>query len=504
METLSLLGQGFSTALTPGNVFATFIGCLLGQLIGILPGIGPAAGIALLLPIIFGVKATTALMMLTGIMYGAMYGGTLTSVLINVPGEAASVMTAVDGHQLAKHGRAGAALSVAAIGSFLAGLGAVIVLAFLCPILGGFALKFNAPEFFLLATLGLTMTASLGSGSALKALLMAVLGLMVALVGTDPMAGTMRLTFGEVELMDGIDFIPVAVGIFGIGEVLSSLEASQAEDVKPIRTKLKDLWLTAQDWADCRMAIVRGGTIGFLVGLMPGVGPVVASMLAYAIERRASKHPERFGQGALDAVAAAESANNSAVHGAMVPMLSLGIPASPATAVLLAALILLGIRPGPMLMSQQPELVWGLIASMMIGNIMLIFMNLPFAPAFAAVLRVPYAYLAPGILVVSLVGSFATTLSIFNVGVTILFGVIGYLMIKFNLPRAPIVLAIVLAPLLESALRQSLMLSSGSPLIFVQRPIAAVLLVLVVISLILPMLRGRKKEIKEADLEGEL
>jgi putative tricarboxylic transport membrane protein len=503
METLSLLGQGFSTALTPGNLFATFIGCLLGQFIGILPGIGPAAGIALLLPITFGVKATTALMMLTGIMYGAMYGGTLTSVLINVPGEAASVMTAVDGHQLAKQGRAGAALSVAAIGSFIAGIGAVLLLAFLCPILGGFALKFNAPEFFLLATLGLTMTASLGSGSAVKALLMAVFGLMVALVGTDPMAGTVRLTFGEIELMDGIDFIPVAVGIFGIGEVLSSLEASQA-DVMPIKTKLKDLWLTAKDWADCRMAIVRGGIVGFLVGLMPGVGPVVASMLAYVIERRASKHPERFGKGALDAVAAAESANNSAVHGAMVPMLSLGIPASPATAVLLAALVLLGIRPGPMLMTQQPDLVWGLIASMIIGNVMLIFMNLPLAPAFAAVLRVPYDYLAPGILVISLVGAFATTLSLFNVGITILFGVIGYLMMKFNLPRAPIVLAIVLAPLMESALRQSLMLSSGSPLIFVQRPIAAVLLVLVTVSLILPFFRRKKAEVKEEDLEGEL
>lgn len=503
METLGLLAHGFSTALTPENLFATFIGCLLGQFIGILPGIGPAAGIALLLPITFGVKATTALMMLSGIMYGAMYGGTLTSVLINVPGEAASVMTAVDGHQLAKQGRAGAALSVAAIGSFSAGIGAVLLLAFLCPILGDFALKFNAPEFFLLATLGLTMTASLGSGSAVKALLMAVFGIMVALVGTDPMVGTVRLTFGELELMDGIDFIPVAVGIFGIGEVLSSLEPSQA-DVIPIKTKLKDLWLTAKDWADCRMAIFRGGVVGFLVGLMPGVGPVVASMLAYVIERRCSKHPERFGKGALDAVAATESANNSAVHGAMVPMLALGIPGSAATAVLLAALVLLGIRPGPMLMTQQADLVWGLIASMLIGNIMLIFMNLPFAPAFAMVLRVPYDYLAPGILVVSLVGAFATTLSLFNVGITIFFGIIGYLMIKFNLPRAPIVLAIVLAPMMESALRQSLMLSSGSPMIFIQRPIAAVLLVLVFVSLSLPFFRRKNVEAKGDELDGTI
>jgi len=315
------------------------------------------------------------------------------------------------------------------------------------------------------------------------------------------MVGTVRLTFGEIELMDGIDFIPVAVGIFGIGEVLSSLEPSQT-DVIPIKTKLKDLWLTARDWADCRMAILRGGIVGFLVGLMPGVGPVVASMLAYVIERRASKHPERFGKGALDAVAAAESANNSAVHGAMVPMLALGIPGSAATAVLLAALVLLGIRPGPMLMTQQPDLVWGLIASMLIGNVMLIFMNLPLAPAFAAVLRVPYYYLAPGILVVSLVGAFATTLSLFNVGITILFGVIGYLMMKFNLPRAPVVLAIVLAPMMESALRQSLMLSSGSPLIFVQRPIAAVLLVFVLVSLSLPLFRRKKVEARGDELDG--
>ena len=501
METLGLLGHGFAMALTPANLLATFIGCLLGQMIGILPGIGPAAGIALLLPITFGVPATTALMMLSGIMYGAMYGGTLTSVLINVPGEAASVMTAVDGHQLAKQGRAGAALSIAAIGSFMAGVGAVALLAFLCQVLGGFALNFNAPEFFLLATLGLTTTASLGSGSTSKALLMAIFGLMVALVGTDPMTGLPRLTFGEMELMDGIDFIPVAVGIFGIGEVLASLETSRT-DVSVIKTRLQDLWITWQDFAACRMAILRGGVVGFLVGLMPGVGPVVASMLAYAVEQRASKHPERFGKGALDAVAAAESANNSAVQAAMIPMLALGIPASAATAVLLAALVLLGIRPGPMLMTQQSDLVWGLIASMFIGNFMLVVMNLPMAPLFAASLRFPYDFLAPGILVVSLVGAFATTLSLFNVGITIFFGLVGYLMMKFNLPRAPVVLAIVLAPLMESSLRQSLMLSLGSPMIFLQRPISAVLLVLVLGSLAMPIFRRNKVAAKGDDLDG--
>jgi putative tricarboxylic transport membrane protein len=497
MESLTSLGHGFGTALTPGNLLFTFVGCLLGQLIGVLPGIGPAAGIALLLPITFGIPPTSALVMLTGIMYGAMYGGTLTSVLINVPGEAASVMTAVDGHQLARQGRAGAALSIAAIGSFLAGVGAVSLVVFLTPVLAGFALSFNAPEFFLLATLGLTATASLGSGSTLKSLLMAVLGLTVALIGTDPMTGAARLTFGEPELLDGIDFIPVAVGIFGIGEVLASLESRQT--LVPLATRLRDLWLTARDWAECRMAVLRGGSVGFLVGLMPGVGPVVSSMLAYAVEQRASKHPERFGRGALDAVAASEAANNSAVHAAMVPMLALGIPASPATAVLLAALVLLGIRPGPMLMTQQADLVWALIASMFIGNAMLLVMNLPLAPAFAATLRIPYEFLAPAILVISLVGSYATTLSFFNMGVTIVFGVIGYLMIKFGLPRAPVVLAIVLAPIWESSLRQSLMLSLGSPAIFVQRPIAVVLLLMVIVSLVLPFFRGGKKA---ADADG--
>jgi putative tricarboxylic transport membrane protein len=485
MESLELLGQGFATAFTPFNLSLIFVGVLIGQIIGALPGIGPAAGMALLLPLTFGLPPVTAIMMLAGIMYGGMYGGTLTSVLVNVPGEAASVMTAVDGYQIARNGRAGAALSVAAIGSFLAGVSAVIAVVFITPPLSEFALKFNAPEYFLLAALGITATASLGGSSAIKALLAALLGLFISLVGTDPAAGIPRLTFGQIKLLEGIDFLPVAIGIFGIAEVLSSLE--RAQDLQPIRARLRDMWLTAQEWAESRMAIVRGGLVGFVVGIMPGAGPTIASMIAYVTERRFSRHPERFGKGAIDAVAAAESANNAASHGACIPMLALGIPGSASTAVLLAALILHGIRPGPMLMTEQAPLVWGLIASMFIGNVMLLIINLPLAPMFASLLRVPYVYLAPGILMVSLVGAYASTLDFATVWICLVFGVVGWFMMKLDIPRAPLVLALVLAPLLEVSLRQSLLLSYGSVGIFVERPFSAILLVLVIASLVLPI-----------------
>ncbi|MCS0504288.1 tripartite tricarboxylate transporter permease [Ancylobacter mangrovi] len=485
MDALASLAQGFAVAGTPTNLLFVLIGVTLGQIIGALPGIGPSAGMALLLPVTFGLEPVTALVMLSGIMYGGMYGGTLTSVLVNVPGEAASVMTAVDGNQLARQGRAGQALAAAAIGSFIAGIGAVAALVFLTPALAAFALSFSAPEYFLLALLGITATASLGTGSAMKAMIGATLGLMIALVGTDPILGTPRLTFGSLELMEGIDFLPVAIGIFGIAEILVSMEQRQA--AQAVRTQLKDMWLSAKDWAECRMAILRGGIVGFLIGLMPGAGPTVAALLAYVVEKKASPHPERFGHGALDGVAAAESANNSAAHGAMVPMLALGIPGSASTAVLLAALVLLGIRPGPMLLTEQADLVWGLIASMFIGNVILLVINLPLAPLFASVLRIPYSYLVPGILVVSLVGAYAISLSLFNVGLTLFFGMVGYLLIRADIPRAPLVLAVVLAPLMESSLRQSLMLSEGSLVIFVQRPLAAILALLVIGSLALPL-----------------
>jgi len=490
MSTIDLLAQGFATVFTFKSLAFIFLGVLIGQIIGALPGIGPSAGMALLLPLTFGLDPATAIMMLAGIMYGGQYGGTLTSVLINVPGEASGVMTAVDGHQMAKAGRAGAALSIAAIGSFLAGIGAVAAVAFITPALSAFALRFNAPEYFLLAVLGITAAASLG-GSPVRALMAATLGLMIALVGADPVTGAPRLTFDQPALFEGIDFIPVAIGVFGIAEVLSSLE--RAHDMQPIRTRLKDMWLTAAEWAESRIAILRGGFIGLLVGIMPGAGASVASMLAYVTERRFSRRPERFGKGAIDGVAAAEAANNASAHGATIPMLALGIPGSASTAVLLAALVLHGVRPGPMLMQQEATLVWGLIASMFVGNVFLLVINLPLAPLCASLLRVPYVFLAPGILVLSLVGAYAATLDMGTVWMCLVFGVLGWLMIKFDIPRPPLVLALVLAQLLETSIRQSLLLSFGSLEIFVERPIAAFLLVLVAGSILLPVVGALRR-----------
>ncbi|GGC10395.1 hypothetical protein GCM10011363_28850 [Marivita lacus] len=481
---LDQLFIGFATALEPNNLLFIFLGVLIGQIVGALPGLGPSAGMALLLPLTFGLEPVTAVMMLAGIMYGAQYGGTLTSVLIAVPGEASGVMTAVDGNAMARKGRAGAALSISAIGSFIAGIGSVMAVALLAPPLASFGLKFNAPEYFLLALLGILAIGSLG-GSPLKSLGAALIGLMIALIGVDPLTGTPRLSFDQPTLMKGIDFIPVVIGVFGIAEVLASLE--RIESVQPIRTRLRDMWLTKADWMKCRFSIVRGGAIGLFVGIMPGAGASIASLLAYLTERKFSSTPEDFGKGAIDGVAAAEAANNAASHGAAIPMLSLGIPGSASTAILLAALILHGIRPGPQLMMQESVLVWGLIASMFVGNLFLLILNLPLAPVFAALLRIPYVYLAPAILGVSLVGAYAATLDITTVWMSLFFGVLGYLMIKFDVPRPPLVLALVLASLMEMSLRQALLLSFGSPMIFVERPISLILLTAVIAALLLPV-----------------
>lgn len=490
---------GFGTALDPQNLLFIFLGVLIGQVVGALPGLGPSAGMALLLPLTFGLEPVTAVMMLAGIMYGAQYGGTLTSVLINVPGEASGVMTAVDGNAMARKGRAGAALSISAIGSFIAGIGAVLAVALLAPPLASFGLKFNAPEYFFLALLGILAMGSLGA-SPIKSLAAGVLGLMIALIGVDPLTGAPRLNFDSPVLVKGIDFIPVAIGVFGIAEVLASLE--RLDSVKPIRTRLRDMWLTAEDWSKCRFSILRGGLIGLFVGIMPGAGASIASLLAYLTERRFSSTPETFGKGAIDGVAAAEAANNAASHGATIPMLSLGIPGSASTAILLAALILHGIRPGPQLMAQESALVWGLIASMFIGNLFLLILNLPLAPVFAALLRIPYVLLAPAILGVSLVGAYAATLDMATVWMSLAFGVLGYAMMKFDIPRPPLVLALVLASLMEMSLRQALLLSFGSPMIFVERPISAILLVAVLVALFLPVLSALRRRRAAAAARG--
>ncbi|MFN3614155.1 MAG: tripartite tricarboxylate transporter permease [Rubrimonas sp.] len=485
MDILSGLAGGFAVAATPEALLFIVIGVVIGQVVGALPGIGGSAGMALLLPLTFSMNPVTALMMLSGIMYGSMYGNSLSAVLLNVPGDSASVMTAVEGNKMARQGLAGKALSLSAVASFLAGTASVVALAVATPLLAAFALRFSSPEYFLLALLGIVATASFGGGSPVKALLAAALGLMLALIGVDPVSGATRLTFGSVNLLDGIDFLPVAIGLFGVAEILLSLE----KRVQPVvmAARLRDLWPRWADFVETRAAMLRGGIIGFGIGVMPGAGPTVAAFLAYIAERRFSRRPERFGEGAPDGVTASEASNNAAVTGAMAPMLSLGIPGSASTAVLLAAFVLLGFRPGPMLMTQQADLVWALIASMFIGNLVLLALNLPLAPIFASLLRIPYVYLAPVVLSLSMVGAYATTNSLFTVGLTLSFGAVGYVMAKARIPRAPVVLALVLAPLMESALRQSLTLSRGSLSIFVDRPIAAVLLVVVAAALVWPV-----------------
>jgi putative tricarboxylic transport membrane protein len=375
---------------------------------------------------------------------------------------------------------------MAAIGSFLGGTLTIFVLIFAAFWISRFATNFTPPEYFLLAALGITATASMGEGSAIKALVMAVFGLMLALVGTDPMLGAERLTFGQIRLFDGIDFLPVAIGVFGVAEVLVSMENILKLD--PIRTRVRDMWPRWKDWVECRMAILRGSAVGFVLGMLPGVGPTASTFIAYAVERRFTRQPEKFGKGALDAVASVESANNSCVVGTMVPMLTLGIPGSGLTAVLLAAFVLQGIRPGPLLMTDQPDLFWGLIASMFIGNLILLVINLPLAPFFASILRIPYIYMAPAILLLSVIGAYATNLQLFTAGLTLVFGFLGYLMIKAKLPRAPLILGLVLAPIMEQSLRQSLLMSRGSLDIFVTRPLALALLILVVLSLLYPFL----------------
>jgi putative tricarboxylic transport membrane protein len=492
---LSDLLLGFSIALTPTNLLFAFLGVLLGTIIGALPGIGPSAGIAVLLPVTFGMAPVTAMIMLAGIYYGAMYGGTITSVLINTPGESASVMTTLDGYQMALKGRAGAALGMAAIGSFIAGTVSVVLLMVAAPPLADLAVTFGPPEYFALMLLGLTTLASLTGGSMLKGLLVGVMGLMLGTIGIDLMIGEPRFTFENVNLMDGLDFLPVAVGLFAIGELLFNLY--QPVRAEPIKAKLSGLLPTRQDWRDSYGAVTRGTVIGFFVGMLPGAGATIASFLAYAAEKRVSKRPEMFGTGVIEGVAAPESANNSASTGALIPLMALGIPGSGTTAVMLGALTLYGMQPGPLLMSTHPDVFWGLVASMYIGNVMLLILNLPLAPAFASILRVPYDVLIPIIIGIALVGVYSVENSLFNVGVAIVFGGLGFVMRIYGYPAAPLVLALVLGPMLERALRQSLQMSLGSLSIFVTRPVSAAILALALLAVLLPLIAWARAALRK-------
>jgi putative tricarboxylic transport membrane protein len=485
IETLNNLYLGFSVALSPNVLLYAFVGCIIGTLVGVLPGIGPLAGISLLLPASFGLDATSAIVLLAGIYYGAMYGGSTTSILMRIPGEAASVMTCVDGYAMTRKGRAGPALAIAAVGSYIAGTVSIIGLMFLAPPLASFALRFGPPEYTALLLLGLLVLAYMSGGSMLKALAMAALGLLFGMIGIDPMTGFFRFHYGLVELGDGIGVVPVAVGLFGLSEIL--LTAGQAKPPEVIKPKLRELLPSREEWRDSAWPIARGTVLGFLIGIIPGSAHIISSFVSYAAERRLSSHPERFGHGAIEGVAGPESANNSATSGAFVPMLALGVPSGPIPAVMIAAMMVHGISPGPLLIQQQPALFWGFIASMYVGNVVLLVLNLPLVGLFVNVLRIPYPLLYPAILVFSVVGVYAVNGSVVDVWIMILMGLLGYCLRKFDFETAPIVLGLVLAPMLEMSFRQSLSMSSGSYAIFVNRPIALAMLALGLALLLLSL-----------------
>jgi putative tricarboxylic transport membrane protein len=488
MDVFNGLMQGFAVALTPMNLALCLAGCFLGTVVGVLPGLGPPATIAMLLPLTFKMDPTGAMIMLAGIYYGAKYGGSTTSILLNVPGESASVVTCLDGYQMARKGRAGAALGMSAIASFIAGTFGVVALMVIAPPLAKLTLAFSSPEYFALMVLGLAMVVLLAGDSLTKALLAMMLGLWIASMGTDLFSATSRFTFGQIELLGGIDFVIVAIGIFAVGEVMANMEPEKPLDMLPVPKGLKNLMPTWQDMKDCRFAFVNGSVLGFLIGILPGAGSTISSFLCYGIEKAVSKHPEKFGTGVIEGVAAPEGANNAETAGALVPLLTLGIPGSGTTAILLAALVLWGFKPGPLFIQDSPALFWGLVASMYIGNLVLLILNLPLVALFAQLLKMPGYLMYPLILGVSIVGVYTANSSLFQLGLMVGFGLLGYLMRKLDFPTAPLILGLVLGDSMEKALRQSLMMSQGD-LSILFRPIPAALLLIAAFLLIVPLVK---------------
>jgi putative tricarboxylic transport membrane protein len=483
MQVLDSLFLGFSVALQPDVLFYAFVGCLVGTLVGMLPGIGPLAGVSILLPLTFGLDPTKAIVMLAGIYYGSQYGGSTTSILLRIPGEAASVMTCIDGNAMAKKGRGGAALCIAAVGSFVAGTFGVVMLTLIAPPLATFALRFGPPEYTALLVLGLIFLAYMSTSSLPRTLLMAAFGLLLGTIGIDVMTGHFRFSFDIAELGDGIGIVPVAVGLFGLGEILSTPSRNVNANVQS--PKLRELLPTREEWRQSQWPIARGSVLGFFIGIIPGSAHIISSFVSYALERRISKKPEEFGKGAVAGVAGPESANNSASTGAFVPMLALGIPTGPVIAVLMAALLIHGVPPGPTLVNDHPKLFWGFVASMYVGNLMLLALNLPLVSAFVNVLRIPYAYLYPMIIMFCVIGVYEVNRSIVDVWIMLIMGVVGYGLKKFNFDPAPLVLGLVIAPIFEMSLRQSLIMSGGSWEIFLHRPIALVLLMICLVLLAL-------------------
>jgi putative tricarboxylic transport membrane protein len=503
MGALDGLIHGLGEALTLANLFWVFVGCFAGTLVGVLPGLGPPATIAMLLPLTVTLEPASGLIMMAGIYYGAKYGGSTTSILLNVPGESASVVTCLDGYEMAKQGRAGPALGIAAISSFIAGTIGVIGLAFLAPIVARWAIRFGPPEFFSLMMLGLAAVVFLGGSSVLKGFLSAAMGLLIATIGVDIISGKSRFTFGQLELLDGVEFIALSIGVFAIGEVLVNIEKQGGGAVFSLPKRLRDYLPSLADLRACRFAFAQSSIIGFVIGALPGAGSTVAAFVSYIVEKRVSKHPEKFGQGAIEGVAAPEGANNSETGGAMIPLLTLGIPGSGTTAVMLGALILYGLQPGPLLFTEHPDIVWPIIASMFIGNVVLLVLNLPLVPAWASILRLPYYVIYPGILIVSVIGVYSVNGSMFDVWMLAAFGALGYVMRKLDIPAPPLVLAFVLGPLAERALRQSMVMSQNSPEIFLTRPLSAALLALSVAMLIGPLFGSVRQFRRQVLDEGE-
>lgn len=475
MDAFSGLITGFSVILTLKNLYLCFLGSMIGTLVGVLPGVGPLAALALLLPITFTLSPVGGMAMLASIFYGAMYGGSTTSVLLNIPGEAASVVTCIDGHQMAKQGRAGPALGIAAIGSFIAGTFGVIVMTFFAPAIAAVAIRFGPPENFALMVLGVVCTLFMIAGSPVKGVLMVALGFLTAAVGIDVVNGRERFTFGFTDLTGGVELLAVVIGLFGVSEILSNVE--QLVQTTIVTDRIRGLWPSLSDWRASWRPIVRGSGLGFILGLVPGGGPVTASFVSYALEKRISSQPNRFGQGAIEGVAGPESANNAAVAGSLIPVLSLGIPSNPVTALLLGALIIQGIQPGPLFVTQRPDLFWGIVASMYVGNVFLLLLNLPLVGLWVQLLRVPYHVLFPIVLLLSVIGTYSANKNVFDLWVMLAFGIAGYILRKLEYDLAPFVIAFVLAPLLEQSLRQSLVMSPDGALILVQRPVAAALLI---------------------------
>lgn len=495
MELISNLGVGFATALTPINLLYCLVGVFLGTLIGVLPGLGPTATIAMLLPITFGLPPVSALIMLAGIYYGSQYGGSTTSILVNLPGEAASVVTALDGYQMARQGRAGVALATSAIGSFFAGTVATLILALFAPPLATIALKFGPAEFFSLMVLGLLASMVLARGSLLHAFGMVVLGLLMGMIGSDVNTGAQRFTFDIPQLADGIGFVVVAMGMFGIAEVIRNLE-NEAERSTAIST-ISDLMPTRADWKRMVAPILRGTAIGSFLGILPGSGSILGSFAAYAIEKKVSKHSAEFGHGAIEGVAAPESANNAGAQTSFIPMLTLGIPSNPVMALMIGAMIIQGIQPGPSVITEQPALFWGIIVSMWIGNLFLVVLNLPMIGLWVRLVSVPYQLLYPAILVFCGIGVFSLNNAEFDIFLMALFGVVGYVFIKLDCEPAPLLLAFILGPLMEEYMRRALLLSRGDPMVFVTRPISATLLAIGVLALLaasLPALTRKRAE----------